>query len=211
MHNRILNEAGNIWNYLKRFHTEGKSDVIVVCCSYDLRICDYAVSLMDKVGAENILFSGNTGNWTRALWTEREAHIFTDRAIELGVDLNRIIVEEDATNIGENIKFSNELLLDHQKTTYVSKPNTLLRINLTVPMHCNNSDFYTSGPDFSFPNDVSNIVGLDGIINEMVGDINRVMKYPELGFQEKHELPPEILDSYFYLINEGFSDHLIKS
>lgn len=210
MHNRIIKEAGYIWEYLKGFHTEGESDIIIVCCSYDLRVCDYAVSLMDRINAKQILFSGNTGNWTRDIWTEREAHIFTNRAVELGVDHNSILIEENATNIGENIKFSNEIILNSQKVTYVSKPNTLLRIKLTAPMHCNKSHFYTSAPDFNFPNDISNIVGLNGVINEMVGDIHRIIKYPKLGFQENHHLPPEILDSFFYLVDEGYTDHLLQ-
>lgn len=210
MHNRVINEAGKIWEYLKGFHTEGDSDIVVVCCSYDIRVCDYAVSLMDKIGAKKILFSGNTGNWTRDIWTDKEAHIFTNRAVELGVNYNRILIEDNATNIGENIKYSNELLLEDQKVTYVSKPNTLLRIKLTAPKHCKNSHFYTSGPDFIFPNDISNIVGLNGVINEMVGDIHRIIKYPKLGFQESHYLPPEILEAYFYLVDEGYTDHLLQ-
>lgn len=210
MYSQIINHGKIIWDYLKSFHNEGNSDAIVVCCSYDIRICDYAVSLLKKTGTKQIVFSGNTGNWTRDLWNEKEANIFKARAIKLGVNPDYITTEEKATNIGENVKYSKEFLKGAKKITYISKPNTILRIGLTIPIHCNNIESYTSAPDFSFPKDVSNIVGVYGLINEMIGDLQRIIEYPSKGFQIKHDLPTKVMDSYNFLINKGYTSHMMK-
>jgi hypothetical protein len=60
-----------------------------------------------------------------------------------------------------------------------------------------------------FPQDVSPVIGLPGIINEMVGDIERIQRYPTLGYQVPHELPQDVLDAWTYLIRQGFTHHLM--
>jgi hypothetical protein len=62
-----------------------KSDAIVLCCSYDLRTCDHACELIRSGFADTLLLSGNTGNWTRHIWSEPEAEIYYRRALINGV------------------------------------------------------------------------------------------------------------------------------
>jgi len=45
----------------------------------------------------------------------------------------------------------------------------------------------------------------------MTGDLQRIIEYPKLGYQAEIELPEEVLESYEYLIAEGFDSHLIKN
>ena len=209
MSSEIINNAKLIWDYLASFHQVGNADAIVVCCSYDLRICDYACELMKETETPQLLFSGNTGNWTRQLWDQPEAQVFKARALENGIDPAFIITEERATNIGENIAFSKKLLPDAKIVTFITKPNTILRVKLTVPVHWRTITSFTACPQFSFPEDVSNIVGLFGVINEMVGDIQRILAYPALGYQAPHYLPETVLVAYESLKNEGFTTHLM--
>lgn len=209
MYNEVIEKAKVIWDYLHNFNKEESCDVIVVCCSYDLRVCDYGCEFFKRSGAGTIIFSGNQGNWTRDLWNKTEARVFSDRAIENGINKASIILEEKATNLGENIKFSKQFFNENDKVGFVSKSNTLLRIKLTAPKHLDNVSSF-SGPSFRFPGEVSNIVGVYGVINEMVGDMQRIIKYPALGFQEEHLFPEEVLDSYKFLISKGYTDHLMK-
>ena len=51
------------------------------------------------------------------------------------------------------------------------------------------------------------MVGLFGLINEMVGDIDRIKKYPSLGFQVEHELPKSVTDAADHLTAAGFDQH----
>lgn len=112
MNSKIISRAEILWNYFQTFNVEGETDIIIVCCSYDLRVCDYACDLYRRSGARVIVFSGESGNWTRGMWNKTEAEIFRDRAVELGIDPENIILESKATNLGENIRYTKEFLVD---------------------------------------------------------------------------------------------------
>ena len=202
-----LTHANRIWNYFKSFHSLGAADAIVVCCSYDLRIGNYACELLKQGYAGQLVFSGRNGLWTRQLWRQSEASVFHERAIANNADKEKILIEDQAGNIGENIRLSRRLLPDAKKVLFVTKPNTLLRVKLSVPVQWPDIDFYTAAPDFSFPSDVSQIVGILGVIHEMVGDVERIRQYPALGYQVEHLLPEEIIQSWRYLKFAGFTHH----
>ncbi len=210
MYSEVILKSKLIWDYLSEFSQNVNTEIIVVCCSYDLRVCDYACSLLNKTGAKKLIFTGNRGNWTDNLWSNTEAQVFRERAIKNGINPDKIEVEERATNIGENINFSKELFKDNETITFISKPNTILRVKLSIPIHLQDHDSYVSSPKFNFPEDVSNVVGLYGIINEMVGDIQRILEYPRLGFQVEHSFPMEVLEAFNFLIEKGFTSHLMQ-
>lgn len=201
-------EAKKLWDFFKSFRNDIKTDVVIVCCSYDLRICDYGCDYYIKNMAKKIIFSGNLGNWTRDIWSEPEAIIFKKRALELGIPESRIVIEDKATNLGENIHLSKKYITPKDHITYISKPNTLLRLLLTAPLYINNR-FSVSGPNYNFPEDVSTIIGIDGVINEMVGDLDRIIKYPLKGFQRPYTLPVPIYKSWEHLKNIGYTKHLL--
>jgi uncharacterized SAM-binding protein YcdF (DUF218 family) len=189
--------------------THDFSDAIVVCCSYDLRVCDYACELLRQEFAPRLVLTGNTGNWTKHLWTVPEARVFRDRALANGVKANQIYLEEKATNFGENISFVRQLMPDLRRVTFVTKPASVLRVSLTVPIRWPGITAFVDSPPFAFPDDVSNVIGVFGVMHEMVGDIDRVIQYPGKGFQIPHELPPEILDSWEALLAQGFGSHRV--
>jgi uncharacterized SAM-binding protein YcdF (DUF218 family) len=159
--------------------------------------------------ADTLLLSGNTGNWTRHIWSEPEAEIYYRRARSNGIAAQQIIVESGATNFGENISFSRQLLANASSVTFISKPYSLLRVKLTVERYWPGIEAYFSAPEIIFPDEVSNVVGVLGVIDEMVGDIDRIQRYPALGYQAPHTLPAEIIGAWRYLIAQGFTHHLV--
>lgn len=204
-----LLRAGELWRYLSSWRRLGKADAVVVCCSYDLRVCDHACALLARGLAETLLLSGAHGNWTRHLWSAPEAEVFAARARANGIDAARIRVEPRAANLGENVRFARALLPDAQAVIFVTKPNTLLRLRLTAAAQWPGVDALLSCPEIAFPDEVSNRIGLWGVIHEMVGDIDRILRYPALGYQAGHELPPRILDHWRALVADGFTAHLL--
>lgn len=119
------------------------------------------------------------------------------------------MLEPRATHFGENIRFSRDLLPDVKSVTFVSKPNSLLRVKLTAAAQWPRVHAHVSCPEIGFPEAVSNVVGVLGVIQEMVGDIDRIRKYPGLGYQAAHELPDEVLEAWRYLVSQGFTGHMI--
>jgi uncharacterized SAM-binding protein YcdF (DUF218 family) len=204
-----MDHAGRLWTYMSSMRSREAADAVVVCCSYDLRVCDYACELIKKNFASRLVLTGKTGNWTRHLWNVPEAHIFRDRALANGVEPKAIFLEENATNFGENIAFVRNLLPELRRVIFVTKPCAVLRVALTVPVQWPGITAFVDAPPFAFPEDVSNVIGVFGIIHEMVGDIHRVIEYPSRGFQLPHRLPPPILESWHALIAKGFDHHLL--
>ncbi|MFT5225861.1 MAG: uncharacterized SAM-binding protein YcdF (DUF218 family) [Polaribacter sp.] len=206
-----LEKAGEIWAYMSSIKSRVKSDAIVICCSYDLRVCDHACDLINEGYSETLVISGKSGNWTRHLWNEPEAHVFYERAISNGINESQILIEPNATNFGENIAFAKLLIPWAKVVTFVSKPNSLLRVKLTAEIQWPEVKSIVSCPEIKFPDEVSNIIGVWGVINEMVGDIERILKYPELGFQAVHSIPEDITQNWNYLVEQGFTYHLMAN
>jgi uncharacterized SAM-binding protein YcdF (DUF218 family) len=206
---KTIAEAAVLWDYMSSFKAAAPCDAVVVCCSYELRVCDYACELIGAGLAPRLVLSGKTGNWTRHLWTRTEAEVFTERALANGVAPSAIVLEDRSTNFGENVAFTRALLPDARAVTFVTKPASVLRVQLTAEAQWPGIQRFVSCPDIKFPEDVSPVVGLFGIINEMVGDVERVLRYPALGYQARHELSQRVLDAWEYLKDEGFTHHLM--
>ena len=49
----------------------------------------------------------------------------------------------------------------------------------------------------------------EDILNTMVGDLQRIVEYPKLGFQSKHEVPQNVLAAMQDLIKMGYTKHLL--
>jgi uncharacterized SAM-binding protein YcdF (DUF218 family) len=211
MHAQTITVAQKLWDYLAAGRGHAISDAVVVCCSYDLRVCDYACNLIQQGVAPLLIMSGNTGNWTRHLWSIPEAHVFRERALANGVASDVILIEEQATNFGENIACVRRLAPRLQCVTFVTKPNSVLRLRLTVPVQWPGVTAFVDAPPLRFPEDVSSVVGVLGAIDEMVGDVDRILKYPALGYQTPHELPAEVLSAWRQLKEAGFRNHLLSN
>jgi hypothetical protein len=54
------------------------------------------------------------------------------------------------------------------------------------------------------------IIGFEKLVNELVGQVDRVEKYPDGGFTAKAQVPEEVIAAKRQLIELGFSKHLIS-
>lgn len=205
-----LQHASVLWKFLGAGRQHSASELIVVCGSYDLRVCDYACQLLKDGVAPHLLFTGNTGNWTKHLWARTEADIFAQRALAQGVTAEQFTLETRATNFAENIAFARALFPDVRRVTFLTKPNSIRRVALTLPVQWPGLEAWVDAPSFRFPDDVSNLIGVLGLIDEMVGDVHRIMVYPALGFQVEQAIPDEVQMAWRYLVEQGFDHHLIK-
>ncbi|BBH53993.1 YdcF family protein [Fluviispira sanaruensis] len=205
----VLQKAKILWDFLCAGKSRTQCDLIVACGSYDLRVCDYACSLIKEGYAEKLVFSGNTRNWTKYLWNKTEAEIFYNRALEHKLPSKKIFREERATNLAENILFSTQQFPDAKNILFLTKANTVRRLGLSIPIQNPNISYNVDAPEYEFPWGVSNAVGIFGLIDEMVGDLHRIIEYPKLGYQLECIVPNEVLDAWEYLISKKFDRHLL--
>ncbi len=158
--------------------------------------------------------SGGLGNFTKEVWTEKEADKFAAIAIEKGVPTKAILIENKSTNTGENILFTQKLLeekgLDPQSFIVVQKPYMERRSYATFKKHWPDKKLLVTSPQISFEEYPTDEILIEKVINIMVGDLQRIKIYPEKGFQIYQDIPDEILDAYERLVTLGFDKHLVK-
>jgi uncharacterized SAM-binding protein YcdF (DUF218 family) len=203
-----------LWNYHYLGNQPSKADCIVGLGSNDIRVAEYCAELYKEGFAPFIIFSGNVGNFTRNVFTAQEAYVFRDCALKNGVPSAAILIEDMATNIGENIVFTKRLL--HQKEIaitnliIVTKPNTQRRAYATVKKIWPEINAIVLSPYVTFDKQPTAFRSQADIINEMVGDLQRIKLYPQRGFQIQQDIPEKVWQAYRELIKRGYTHHLMQ-
>jgi uncharacterized SAM-binding protein YcdF (DUF218 family) len=210
----ITELAKKLWNYHHVNHTLKRSDCILALGSHDLRVAERASELYLQEYAPLVLMSGGLGNFTKDMWTEKEADQFATIAIKKGVPEKNILIENQSSNTGENILFTQKLLeekkLNPQSFIVVQKPYMERRSYATFKKHWPDKDLIVTSPQISFEEYPTNDIPVEKVINIMVGDLQRIKLYPEKGFQIYQDIPADVWNAYETLITLGFDKHLIK-
>ncbi len=208
----VLLAAQKLWDYHHLDQLPVKSDCILVLGSHDLRVADRGADLYLQGWAPILIFSGGLGNLTRDLWTEPEADQFARIALDKGVPAEAIFIENQSTNTGENILFTQRLLkekgLDPQSFLLVQKPYMERRSFATFARHWPEKQLIVTSPGIPFEEYPNKEISMEKVINIMVGDLQRIKIYPEKGFQIFQEIPADVWDAYERLIGWGFTQHL---
>lgn len=207
--NPTIAHALRLWRFMGEGRAVVPGDLLVVCGSYDVRVCEYACELFEAGGFERMLLTGGTGNWTKHLWDEAEAEVFARIARARGLPEARLIVEPLASNFAENVAFARRLVPQARSATFVTKPNSVRRLATTIPVQWPDLEAGVAAPAFEFPDEVSNQIGVLGKVEELVGDIHRMLVYPGKGFQVPVDVPEDVLASWRFLIGQGFAGHLL--
>jgi len=207
--------AKKLWDYHHLNDTMVKSDCILALGSHDTRVADRAADLYLEGWAPVLIFSGGLGNVTRGIWTETEADKFAAIAISKGVPENDILIENKSSNTGENILFTQKLLLnknlDPQNFIVVQKPYMERRSYATFKKHWPNKNILVTSPQISFDDYPTTEIPLERVINIMTGDLQRIKIYPEKGFQIPQEIPDDVWNAYEQLVELGYDKHLAKA
>jgi uncharacterized SAM-binding protein YcdF (DUF218 family) len=202
-----------LWDFLKVGAPLEHREAIVVFGGHDLRVAEWAADLWLEGWAPRLVLSGGLGYYTREIWNEPEAHKFRRIALEKGVDANAILVEDTSRNSGENVSYTRELLNHNgialSRALCVQKPYMERRVSLTLQKQWPNCDFILSSPPIDYEDyPQPGIIDLEKLVNELVGQLDRVERYPALGFIVPIEIPPEVLRAKERLLALGFDRHL---
>ncbi|MBX2925393.1 MAG: YdcF family protein [Chitinophagaceae bacterium] len=210
----VLSLAQQLWDYHHLNHTIEHADCIFALGSHDLRVAYRAAELYLQGWAPLVIFSGGLGNLTKEVWSIPEADQFAAIAVKMGVPEDAILVENQSTNTGENILFTQKLLeernLSPQRFIVVQKPYMERRSYATFKKHWHEKELIVTSPQISFADYPTPEIPLEKVIHIMTGDLQRIKLYPEKGFQVYQEIPGEIWNAYEKLVALGFDRHLIK-
>jgi len=210
----ILLLALHLWDYHHVNHSLEKADCILALGSHDLRVAERATELYLQGWAPLVIMSGGLGNFTKEMWTEKEADKFAAIAIKKGVPENAILIENKSTNTGENILFTQKLLeeknLDLKSFIVVQKPYMERRSYATFKKLWPEKKLIVTSPQISFEEYPTPEIPMEKVINIMVGDLQRIKLYPERGFQIYQEIPGDIWKAYEKLVAFEFDKHLMR-
>jgi uncharacterized SAM-binding protein YcdF (DUF218 family) len=207
--------ARTLWNYHRLVGIPAPAGAIVGLGSYDLRVAHRAAGLFQQKLAPVLVFTGAAGNWTRGRWPKSEAEVFADEAIAMGVPPGSILHETKATNLGENLRFAKALLEERahsgRRFIVVTKPQTLRRVVASAAVFWPEAEVLPLCPEHSFEEQPTAEHSRDDLIHEMVGDVQRMIEYPRLGYQAPQETPAEVLAAYEELKARGYTRHLLSA
>jgi uncharacterized SAM-binding protein YcdF (DUF218 family) len=210
----IISLAKILWNYHRLNQNLERADCILALGSHDLRVAERVAELYIQGFAPLVIMSGGLGNFTQDIWTEKEADKFAAIAIEKGVPKDAILIENNSTNTGENILFTQKLLrkngLDPESFIVVQKPYMERRSYATFKKHWPDKKLMVTSPQISFEEYPNEEIPLERVIYIMAGDLQRIKVYPEKGFQVYQQIPEEVWNAYQMLISLGFDQHLMK-
>jgi uncharacterized SAM-binding protein YcdF (DUF218 family) len=205
--------AAVLWDYHRLEPTLIASDVIVVLGSHDHRVAEHAASLWHEGWAPLVVLSGGRGKVTES-WPTSEAAYFADTAAALGVPRSAMLLEEEATNTGENLTCTRALLERHgvpvRQAILVAKPYMARRAIATATKQWPEPAWLVSTATVSFAEYVENDHSETRTIDLMVGDLQRIKVYADQGFQTKMDIPPQVWRAYEQLVALGFDRYVLR-
>jgi uncharacterized SAM-binding protein YcdF (DUF218 family) len=210
-----------IWDYMHMGHQLEKADAVFVLGSHDIRVGEYAAQLWLDGWAPYLICAGsgtvhsNNPAW-RDFISSTEAEVFADIARKAGVPDGAILIENKSQNTGQNYEFTSKLLeekgVELKKVIAVQKPYMERRTYATGKVWWPDVDIIVTSPNLSleeYPNESTNIN--EHWLHAMVGDLQRIKEYPSKGFQIAQEIPDDVWEAYKLLVQEGFTNSLIKN
>lgn len=206
--------AQAVWNYHRMGHNLEPADLMLVMGSHDLRVAEHAAELFHRGLAPRVVLSGGLGRLTEGAWERPEAEMFADVMRQRGVPEAALLLEEYSTNTGENVRFTQELLVKRglavRSVIGVHKPYMERRAYATMRRQWPEVSLRISSPPIEFACYGNNAIPLDEVIHIMVGDLQRIIAYPRLGFMIPQDVPLNVQQAYEQLVAAGFTNHLLK-
>ncbi|WP_455538974.1 YdcF family protein [Terrisporobacter sp.] len=207
-----------LWDYHRLNQKVKKCDIILGFGSHDLHVAKKCAKLFLDGYGDMIIFTGGFGRITKDLWNMTEAEKFAQIAIDMGVPRDKIITEKQATNTGENISKTKELLnklnLHPSSLLIVDKPYRERRTFATIKKQWPEINFAITSPSYNYEEYCKfyshGEISKEEFISIMVGDLQRIDLYGKNGFQIEQEIPNEVLHAYNKLISLNFNKHLCK-
>ncbi|ELV8635516.1 YdcF family protein [Vibrio vulnificus] len=199
---KLFRQIELLWQYMQLQHHLTPADCLLVMCSNDLRVAEHAVNLYKQGYAPYILFSGGEGRFTEGLFEKSEAETFAELAKASGVPEEAILLETKSSNSGENVRFSEQLLIDKglvfESFILVQKPFMERRALATFEKQWQGaySRLLVSSTREAFFDYINEEMPLMLVLEALLEDFERIKHYPAKGFQTEQPLPDDVESAY---------------
>lgn len=207
-------DAESIWNYHQMGHDIRPCDAAIGLGSHDLGVATFAAELFHDGMFPTIVFSGANSPTTAARFPRGEAVHYREQALQSGVPDSAILIETHAGNTGENITLSRTILANHdihpRSLLLISKPYMERRAFVTCRKLWPEATVTCTSEPMKFGDYIQSIGDTKLVIDMLVGDLQRIIEYPKLGFAIPQDIPSDVTAAYQRLLVAGFTGRLLK-
>lgn len=210
---QLWSDAELLWNFHHMHHEPRPCSVAIGLGSHDLGVADTTADLYQRGMAPLIVFTGSTSPTTEHRMPRGEAVHYRDRALELGVPDSAVLVELNARNTGDNIRFSRAVLEDAgveaNSVLLVSKPYEERRAWATARKLWPEVEIVSASESVTLEEYVDALGDARLVIDMLVGALQRLLIYPAQGFMIEQAVPADVMEAYDRLRSGGFTSRLV--
>ncbi|GAA1294610.1 YdcF family protein [Streptomyces javensis] len=207
-------QAKLIWDYHQMHHQVGPCDVAIGLGSHDLGVPAFCARLYRAGLFPALVFTGGPNPTAPERFPRGEAVHFREHAIALGVPEQAILLEPKARNTGQNITFSREVLaatgMMPERVLLVSMPYMERRSFATARKMWPEAEVICASEPLEFDDYLKSIGDEKLVTDDLVGDLQRLIEYPKLGFAIEQDVPEDVHAAFETLIRDGFTSRLIS-
>ena len=206
-------DVQTLWDYHDMHHPPRPSDVGIGLGSHDLGVATHTAALYHAGQFPIIVFTGANAPTTVERFPRGEAVHYREHALALGVPDAAILVEPHATNTGDNIAFTRDLLHQRQiptaSVTLISRPYQQRRAWATCRQAWPDVEVTCSSQRLPLADYIAGIGDPDRVINMLVGDTQRITLHADNGFAIHQEIPDNVTAAYERLVHAGYTTRLL--
>ncbi|MFI1964583.1 YdcF family protein [Streptomyces pathocidini] len=208
-------DARAIWDFHQMGHQLRPCSAAITLGSLDLGVATGTANLYHSGMFPVVVFTGDTSSATQERFPRGEATHYREHAISLGVPDEAILLEPQATNTGQNIGFSREVLenagIAVTTLLLISMPYMQRRAYATCRKLWPEVDPVCTSQPLSFDEYVTTHDDEKQLIDMLMGDMERVMEYPKRGFAIEQHVPERVRDAFDRLRTRGYDSWLLPT
>lgn len=210
----IFQDAQTLFAFLSDTDAPAEpADIVLAMGSHDLNVADAAARAFFQAQADWLICSGGFGKDTAGVLRKPEGELYARRCRAAGVPEDRILVERNAANSGENFQFSKVLLEERRvfpRTGMIAcKPYMAKRARATGAMQWPEVRWGVFRQELSLADYLDQGNDPPAVFNLMAGDLQRLRVYAGT-FQAPVEVPEPVWAAFERLAADGYDQYVIR-
>ena len=208
-------DANIIWDFHQMGHELRPCSAAITLGSLDLGVATVTADLYKAGMFPVVAFTGATSAATEERFPRGEAVHFREHALSLGLPDAAILLEPKATNTGQNIGFSREVMenagIAVTTVLLISMPYMQRRAYATCRKLWPEVEPVCVSQPLTFDEYAKTHDGDKQFIDMLMGDMERVMEYPKRGFAIEQHVPEGVRDAFNRLRARGYDTWLLPT
>jgi uncharacterized SAM-binding protein YcdF (DUF218 family) len=209
----VMRDAQVLWDFHQLPDDGRPTDVGIALGGHDIGVAEHAADLYRQERFPVVAFTGANAPTTVERFPRGEAVHFSERARELGVPADAMVIESRATNTSENFTYTRERLqrdgVEPDSATIISRPYQQRRAWATARKVWPGLALTCSARWLPLGDYIESIGDEQRVLTMLVGDTQRLWVYAEKGFAVPVEVPAVVRDAYDRLVAAGFTSRLV--